>query len=166
MRTTSPFRLGVTFACALGVAAALVAQQRRETAPFGPAGMNYPYPVVRDMRGVVPPGPKLLPSPPLGDGPWTFQTTEADVRVSVITKGFSHPYGLAILPDGTFLITERVGALRVVRNGVIDPTPVPGVPQVIYRGTEAGLMDIILHPNFAQNRWVYFSYHKPIGNNN
>ena len=41
----------------------------------------------------------------------------------------------------------------------------PGVPQVIYRGTEAGLMDIVLHPNFAQNRWIYFSYHKPIGNN-
>jgi glucose/arabinose dehydrogenase len=148
------------------VAAAVFAaqQQPQPTAPFGPAGMTYPYPVVRDMRGVVPPGPKPLPSPPLGDGPWRFQTTEANIRVSVVTKGFSHPYGLAILPDGTFLITERAGALRVVRNGVIDPTPVAGVPEVIYRGTEAGLMDIILHPNYAQNRWVYFSYHKPIGN--
>ena len=52
-----------------------------------------------------------------------------------------------------------------MRNGAIDPAPVTGVPQVIYRGTEAGLMDIILHPNYAQNHWVYFSYHKPIGNN-
>ena len=41
----------------------------------------------------------------------------------------------------------------------------PGLPPVIYRGTEAGLMDIVLHPNYAQNRWVYFTYHKPIGNN-
>jgi glucose/arabinose dehydrogenase len=143
-------------------AAMLTAQQ--QPAP-NPAQGKYPYPVVRDMRGVVPPGPKPLPSPPLGDGPWTFQTTEANIRVSVVTKGFSHPYGVAILPDGTFLITERAGGLRVVRNGVIDPTPVAGVPQVIYRGTEAGLMDIVLHPNYAQNRWVYFSYHKPIGNN-
>jgi len=159
---TSRWRVRLTFAGALCAAGALLAQQA--PAP-NPAQARYPYPVVRDQRGVVPPGPKPLPSPPLGGGPWTFQTTEANIRVSVVTKGFSHPYGLAILPDGTFLITERAGALRVVRNGVIDPVPVPGVPKVIYRGTEAGLMDIILHPNYAQNRWVYFSYHKPIDNN-
>ena len=142
------------------------AGQRGQQPPApNPMQDKYPYPVVRDQRGVVPPGPRLLPSPPLGDGPWMFQTTEANIRVSVVTKGFSHPYGLAILSDGTFLITERAGALRVVRNGVLDPMPVAGVPQVIYRGTEAGLMDIILHPNFAQNHWVYFTYHKPIGNN-
>jgi aldose sugar dehydrogenase len=138
--------------------------QQQQAAP-NPAQSKYSYPVVRDMRGVVPPGPKPLPSPPLGAGPWNYQTTEAHIRVSVVTKGFSNPYGLAILPDGTFLIAERAGNLRVVRNGVIDPNPVAGVPQVIYRGTEAGLMDIVLHPNFAQNRWVYLSYHKPIGNN-
>jgi glucose/arabinose dehydrogenase len=149
--------------CSL-IIAAVVSAQQQQTSP-NPVQSKYPYPVVRDMRGVVPPGPKPLPSPPLGEGPWTFQTTEANIRVSVVTKGFSNPYGLAILPDGTFLITERAGALRVVRNGVIDATPVAGVPHVIYRGTEAGLMDIILHPNYAQNRWVYFTYHKPIGNN-
>ena len=159
-----PTRLAVSLGSSLIAVVALTAQPPQAPAP-NPAQAKYPYPVVRDQRGVVPPGPKLLPSPPLGDGPWTFQTTEANIRVSVVTKGFSHPYGLAVLPDGTFLITERAGALRVVRNGVIDPTPVSGVPQVIYRGTEAGLMDIVLHPNFAQNRWVYFSYHKPIGNN-
>ena len=143
------------------------AAQGRGQQPAAPHPMQdkYPYPVVRDLRSVVPPGPKPLPSPPLGEGPWTFQTTEALIRVSVVTKGFSHPYGLAILPDGTFLISERAGNLRVVRGGVIDPNPVPGVPQVIYRGTEAGLMDVVLHPDFEQNRWVYFSYHKPIGNN-
>jgi glucose/arabinose dehydrogenase len=133
----------------------------------GPARQKYPYPVVRDLRGVVPPGPRPIPSPPLGAGPWTFQTTEANrIRVSVVTKGFSHPYGLAFFPDGaTILISERAGALRVVRNGVIDPNPVPGVPKVIYRGTEAGLMDVVLHPEFAKNKWIYFTYHKPIGDN-
>jgi glucose/arabinose dehydrogenase len=131
-----------------------------------PAPQKYPYPVVRDLKGVIPPGPKPLPSPPLGNGPWTYHTTEAKIRVSVVTKGFSHPYGFAFLPDGaTILISERAGALRVVRNGVIDPNPVAGLPKVIYRGTEAGLMDVVLHPGFEKNRWVYFTYHKPIGNN-
>jgi glucose/arabinose dehydrogenase len=143
----------------LSAAAGLLAQQQ------DPQPKTYPYPTVRDQRGVVPPGPRLVPSPPLGAGPWTFQTTEANVRVSVVTRGFSHPYAVAFLPDNTILITERGGNLRVVRNGVIDPAPVKGVPQVIYRGTEAGLMDLALHPNFARNHWVYFAYHKPIGNN-
>jgi glucose/arabinose dehydrogenase len=127
---------------------------------------KYPYPVVRDLKGVIPPGPKPLPSPPLGSGPWTYQTTEARIRVSVVTKGFSHPYGFTFLPDGaTIFISERAGSLRVVRHGVIDPNPVAGVPKVIYRGTEAGLMDVVLHPGFEKNRWVYFTYHKPIGDN-
>lgn len=143
------------------------AQGRGQQPPApNPMQYKYSYPVVRDQRGVIPPGPRQIPSPPLGNGPWTFQTTEAaTIRVSVVTRGFSHPYGLAILPDGTFLISERAGNLRVVRQGVIDPDPVPGVPQVIYRGTEAGLMDVVLQPEYAGNHWVYFTYHKPIGNN-
>src|SRR3954468_18234787 len=126
---------------------------------------TYPYPTVRDLRGTIPQGPRLLPSPPLGDGPWTFHTTEADIKVSVVARGISHPYAFAFLPDGAILVSERVGKLRVIRNGTLDPGPVEGLPQMIYRGTEAGLMDIALPPNFAQNHWVYFVYHKPIGNN-
>ena len=166
-------RVSKTRVCVVGVAGALaivtvVARRQRtgssQQAP-SPAQQKYPYPVVRDLRGVVPPGPKPLPSPPLGAGPWTFQTTEAKIQVSVVAKGFSHPYGFAFLPDNVILISERGGALRVVRNGEIDPTPVAGIPKVIYRGTEAGLMDVILHPAFDKNHWVYFTYHKPIGNN-
>ena len=151
----------------LGAIGAFAAGQEPSGRPLSdhPAQGDYPYPVVRDLSGVVPAGPRLLPSPPLGDGPWTYQTTEAAIRVSVVTRGFSHPYGFAILPDGaTILISERAGSLRVVRNGVIDPRPVPGVPEVIYRGTEAGLMDVVLHPRFQQNQWVFFTYHKPLGN--
>ena len=161
-------RTGVVLAVVLVAIVSIVAGQQgrsSQQAP-NPAQQKYPYPVVRDLRGVVPPGPKPLPSPPLGAGPWTYETTEATkIRVSVVTKGFSHPYGFAFLPDGAILITERAGALRVVRNGVIDPNPVAGVPKVIYRGTEAGLMDVVLHPAFEKNRWVYFTYHKPIGDN-
>ena len=57
------------------------------------------------------------------------------------------------------LITERIGRLRIIRNGVLDPTSVAVTPEVLSRGTMAGLMDIALHPNFAQNQWIYISYH-------
>jgi aldose sugar dehydrogenase len=135
---------------------------------------KYPYPEVRDMRGVVPPGPKVAPynSPPLGDGPFNFETYEQrKIRVSVVTKGLSHPWSLAFLPGrpstplgaGDMLITERVGRLRLVRNGVLQPEPVKGTPKVVSISTMAGLMDIALHPRFAENRWIYISYHKPVG---
>src|ERR1043166_10265369 len=59
--------------------------------------------------------------PPLGDGPFVFDTGEQHkIRVSVVTKGLSHPWSLAFLPDGNMLITERTGRLRIVREGVLD----------------------------------------------
>jgi len=146
------------------VGVALVAQQPQITPDE--AAKRFPYPPVRDQRGVIPPGPKVGPyaSPPLGDGPFNFETYEQrNIRVSVVTKGLSHPWSIAFLPDGTTLITERVGRLRAVRNGVLDPNPVAGIPPVHSFGTMAGLMDIALHPRFAENRWIYISYHKPVG---
>ena len=127
---------------------------------------EFPYPAVRDQRGVVPAGPKVPPysSPPLGSGPWDMESYEQrNIRVSVVTRGLNAPWSIAFLPDGVTLITEKAGRLRVIRNGVLDPTPVPGIPQVVSMGTMAGLMDIALHPRFAQNKWVYISYHKPAG---
>jgi len=124
------------------------------------------YPVVRDQRGVIPAGPRVAPynSPPLGDGPFLFETYEQrTIRVSVVTKGLSHPWSVAFLPGGDMLITERVGRLRLLHNGVLDPTPVAGTPPVTSIATMAGLMDIALHPRFAENKWVYISYHKPRG---
>ena len=95
-------------------------------------GRPYPYPTVRDMRGVVPPGPKVAPynSPPLGDGPFLFETYEQrNIRVSVVTKGLSHPWSVAFLPGGDMLVTERVGRLRVVRNGVLTRRPWRASPE-------------------------------------
>jgi len=125
---------------------------------------KYPYPTKRDVAATIPPGPRLLPSPPLGAGPWTYRTTEANIKVSVVARGISHPYGFALLPDGVILVTERAGKLRVIRNGTLEPDAIAGLPAMQYRTTEAGLMDIALHPEFAKNHWVYFAYHKPIGN--
>jgi glucose/arabinose dehydrogenase len=60
---------------------------------------------------------------PLGDGPWTFDTFEPNtrIRVSIVGKGLSHPYGMAFLPGGDILVTERPGRLRIIRQGVLDP---------------------------------------------
>jgi glucose/arabinose dehydrogenase len=110
-------------------------------------------------------GPDIgLPVPPLGTGPFEFDTAEKQkIRVSVVTKGLSHPWSLAFLPDGNLLVTERPGRLRIIRNGVLDPTPISGVPRVRTDGN-GGLMDIALHPRFAENRLVYLTYTKPVEN--
>lgn len=105
-----------------------------------------------------------VPVPPLGAGPWVFDTAEQHkVRVTVITKGLSHPWALAFLPDGDMLVTERPGRLRIVRRGVLDPQAISGVPQVRTDGN-GGLMDVALHPRFADNHFVYLTYTKPVGN--
>ena len=90
-----------------------------------------------------------VPVPPLGAGPFVFDTAEQHkIRVTVVTKGLSHPWAIAFLPDGNMLVTERPGRIRVVRNGVLDPTPIAGVPRVRTDGN-GGLMDVALHPQFA-----------------
>ena len=105
-----------------------------------------------------------VPVPPLGAGPWVFDTAEQHkIRVSVVTNGLSHPWAMAFLPDGGMLVTERPGRLRFVRDGVLDPHAVSGVPQVRTDGN-GGLMDVALHPQFADNRLVYLTYTKPVGN--
>src|SRR5688500_7909310 len=107
-------------------------------------------------------------SPPIPSLPQTFFTAEHRIRVVPVATGLSHPWSVALLPSGPstplgagdMLVTERDGRLRIVRNGVLDPTPVSGVPAV-HRGALAGLLDIALHPKFAENRLVYLSYSKP-----
>ncbi len=96
---------------------------------------------------------------PLGDGPWTYTTSERNtrIRVSVVTKGLSHPWSMAWLPDGNILVTERSGRLRIIRDGILDPEPIAGVPKVQAGGT-SGLLDIALHPRFATNGLVYLAY--------
>lgn len=120
------------------------AAQQAPTAPAPPAATVPPRPV----------------TPPLGDGPWDFATQQGRIRVTVVTKNLDHPWGMAFLPNGDLLVTERAGRLRVVRDGVLDPAPVAGIPAVraVIIG---GLGDVALHPRYAQNRLVYFAYSKP-----
>jgi glucose/arabinose dehydrogenase len=102
-----------------------------------------------------------IAGPPLGDGPFVFDTGEQHkIRVVVLSKDLSHPWSMAFLPDGAILITERAGRLRIFRNGVLDPKPVAGIPEVRAQALQ-GLMDIALHPKFNENKLIYFTYHKP-----
>ena len=75
-----------------------------------------------------------------------------------VASGLDHPWGLAFLPDGRMLVTERAGRLRTVTSeGRLDPEPVAGVPRVHASG-QGGLLDVALHPAFRENGWVYLSY--------
>src|SRR6185503_6647094 len=100
------------------------------------------------------------PPPALGDGPWDLQTETGMVHVSVLTKDLESPWGLVFLPDGGMLVTERPGRLRVIRDGKLDPNPIQGLPDLVATGI-SGLFGLALHPNFAQNRLIYFAYPKP-----
>jgi glucose/arabinose dehydrogenase len=100
----------------------------------------------------------------LGAGPWDFKSELANIHVSVVTKGLDHPWGMAFLPNGDMLVTERPGRLRLVHDavhsGVLDPTPLGPLPELRATGL-GGLFDIALHPKFAQNHLIYFAYNKP-----
>jgi len=104
------------------------------------------------------------PAVPLPAGPTVFETAEQKIRVVVVTKELAHPWSLAFLPDGDMLVTERPGRLRIVRHGVLDPQPVGGVPTVRAVGL-SGLLDVALHPRYAENKLVYLTYSKPTGDN-
>ena len=122
--------------------------------PAGAAAPQQPPPAGRG-RGRGP-----VATDTLGDGPWDFGVGAGRFHVSVLTKGLDHPWGIAFVPDGSMLVTERPGRLRVVRNGVLDPTPIGPLPQMLATGL-GGMLDVALHPQFAQNRLIYFAYSKP-----
>jgi glucose/arabinose dehydrogenase len=89
------------------------------------------------------------------------KSTHHEFRVVTLTQGLEHPWGLAFLPDGRMLVTERPGRLRVVgADGRLDPRPIEGLPQVAAAG-QGGLLDVALHPDHAKNGWVYLSYAGP-----
>ena len=102
-----------------------------------------------------------VPPRPLPDGPVVLDSAEyGQIRIVVVTRGLEHPWGLAFLPGGDVLVTERPGRLRRIVGGVLDPTPISGAPVVHAEGI-AGLMDVALHPEFAANRLLYLTYSKP-----
>jgi len=117
-----------------------------------------------ELRASVAPPPIVWPTPAMPGGAIEFESAEQrHLRAVVITKALEQPWSIAFLPDGSMLITERPGRLRIVHHGVLEARPVQGIPNVKTGGEGGlqGLMDVVLHPRFSENRWVYFTYHKP-----
>jgi len=83
-----------------------------------------------------------------------------DYRVVTVVDALVQPWAIAFLPGGDALITERPGRLRILRQGKLLPQAVEGVPAV-FQSTQGGLLEVMPHPNFAQNRLIYLSYSKP-----
>ena len=89
-----------------------------------------------------------------------IQTEEHSLSVEQVVSGLAYPWGMAFLPDGRMLITERPGRLRVVTEGKLLPEAVAGLPEIAVNG-QGGLLDVKVHPRFEENRLVYFSYSAP-----
>ena len=87
----------------------------------------------------------------------TIQSQEHAFRLVEVVRGLEQPWSLAFLPDGRMLVTERAGRLRIVRDGRLDAAPVAGLPEIALHG-QGGLLDVALHPRFAENGFVYLSY--------
>jgi glucose/arabinose dehydrogenase len=81
-------------------------------------------------------------------------------RVVTVVDGLKDPWSIAFLPGGEMLVTEKPGRLRIVRNGVLEPEPIAGTPEVRYLG-QGGLLDVVLHPDYESNRLIYLSFSKP-----
>jgi aldose sugar dehydrogenase len=115
-----------------------------------------------------PPREFVVEAPPL-DRPLIFDSSTRGSGGSKIAgpkfrvvplRGFNYPYALAFLPNGNILVTERAGRLRIVRDGKLDPESVAGIPAVVNTRLR-GMNDLALHPKFAENHWLYFTYYKP-----
>jgi glucose/arabinose dehydrogenase len=98
------------------------------------------------------------------------KTALHDFTIETVADGLVHPFAMAFTPDGDLLVTERPGRLRIVRKGALLTEPVAGLPEILALGRgamsqdgreQAGLRDVVLHPNFASTRLLYISYVKP-----
>ena len=106
----------------------------------------------------------------LTEAAYTFATAEQPrIRVVPVVRGLSHPFSLALLPNGDALVAVRGAQLRIVRNAtgaggrtaVLDPQPVAGIPPAEPPTRNGGLHEVALHPGFADNHFVYFTYNRP-----
>jgi glucose/arabinose dehydrogenase len=98
----------------------------------------------------------------LGPGPWTYTTYEKNqkIRVSVVTRGLSHPWGLVFLPGGDMLVTERPGRVRIIHTSMQTSVVAPEAIADLSKLSVDVLFDIALHPEFAKNGFVYLTYIK------
>ncbi len=94
----------------------------------------------------------------------TFQTEAGEIKIENLAGDLDHPWGMAFLPDGRLLVTERAGQLRILNTNNTLSEPLPGTPEVYAKG-QGGLLDVALDPDFQNNRLVYLSFAEPGENN-
>ena len=90
-----------------------------------------------------------------------LQSEKHSFRAVTVIRGLQNPWSIAFLPDGRMLVTERPGRIRIVsKDFQLEPKPVEGLPEIIATG-QGGLFDVALHPQYAQNGWIYWAYNAP-----
>jgi glucose/arabinose dehydrogenase len=95
------------------------------------------------------------------EGTSVFKSEKHAFRVATLVTGLENPWSIAFLPDGRMLVTERAGRLRLVSHDFkLNPKPIDGLPEVVPQG-QGGLFDVVLHPQYAQNGWIYWAYNAP-----
>jgi glucose/arabinose dehydrogenase len=103
----------------------------------------------------------FLSAPVLAGAQDLIRSAYHDIRAVTVADGLEVPWSIAWLPDGDMLVTERPGRLRIVRDGALMPESVAGVPAVFAEG-QGGLFEVLPHPEFSDNRWLYLSYARPL----
>lgn len=96
------------------------------------------------------------------DLPARFRSEAYALSLSQFAGGLDHPWGMAFLPDGRLLVTERAGRLRIVGSDGRVAAPLAGLPPIMASG-QGGLLDVAIDPQFRSTRWVYLSYAEPRG---
>lgn len=90
-----------------------------------------------------------------------IQSEKQAFHVSTLTRGLENPWSMVFLPDGRMLVTERAGRMRIIdKHFKLDSKPIEGLPDIVARG-QGGLFDVVLHPDFPSNGWIYWSYNAP-----
>src|SRR5258707_190450 len=129
------------------------AMQYVASAVLAGAWMVGPPPVQRGPQ--APPKPETVTEP---DG-YVVKSELQNLKIEVVARELETPWGLAFLPDGRLLVTERPGRLRIVDHGKLS-APVSGIPKV-EQVQDGGLFDVEVHPQYARNGWIYLSYAEP-----
>jgi glucose/arabinose dehydrogenase len=101
--------------------------------------------------------PTYVPDP---DGQ-VIKSEKQTVKIEIVARDLETPWGLAFLPDGRLLITERPGRLRIVEKGKLLPEAVKGTPKV-WEKQDGGMLDVEVHPQYAKNGWIYLSYSETV----
>lgn len=101
-----------------------------------------------------------IPAPLMAEGTIRIDSSAGSLQVAEIARGLDTPWALAFLPDGQMLVTERVGAMRLVSRSGLVSQPISGVPAVHARG-QGGLLDVVIGPSFSVDRRIYFSFAQP-----